>query len=211
MSFAAGTERTRFSVHADFFEMTCCQYDYRLEQPDDIDAIEILHAHAFGPGRFTRTAFRMREGVSHDPALSFVATALGRLVGSVRLTGIRIGDAPALLLGPLAVEPDYKKRSIGKTLVARSLAAATDNGHRLVMLVGDHPYYGPLGFDRVPFGKIQLPGPVDPARLLLAELVPGAAQSATGMAGSAVPAQEPDVTSASVSKVATGRVPVSTG
>lgn len=157
-------------------------YVIRLELPSDADAIEALHETAFGPGRFARTAFRLREGVPHDPALSFVALFGDRFGGAVRLTPIRIGDDPALLLGPLAVLPEMAGRGAGKALVATALAAARAAGHRLVLLVGDHPYYGPLGFARVPSGQITLPGPVDPNRLLIAELTPGAA-AARGLCG----------------------------
>ncbi len=154
----------------------------RLERPSDDLAIEAIHEEAFGPGRFARTAFRLREGHPHDPRLSFVATVGGDLVASVRLTPIRIGAAPALLLGPLAVRPHLKNRGIGKALMRTAMEAARVDGHRLVLLVGDLPYYWPFGFRPVPPGSIEMPGPVDPARLLLAELAPGAAAEARGRA-----------------------------
>jgi len=160
----------------------------REEASTDAGAIESLLDVAFGPGRFAKTAYRLREGVMPDPRLSFVAVAGDRLVGSVRLTPFAIGDAPALLLGPLAVEPAFAGRGAGRELVRTALAAARANGHRLVMLVGDLPYYGPLGFAPVPPGRIVLPGPVDPRRLLVCELVEGAAAEARGAARRVVPA-----------------------
>ncbi len=150
------------------------------EVPDDAVPIERLHERTFGPGRFARTAFRIREGVSHDPALSFTARIGTLLVGSVRLSPVTIGDAAALLLGPLTVEPPFRGRGIAKALVARSLEEAKTRGHRLVLLVGDEPYYGPLGFTRIKKGQVRMPGPVDPARLLVAELVPGAFDGVSG-------------------------------
>lgn len=154
----------------------------RAEASCDAAAIESLLDVAFGPGRFAKTAYRLREGVPHDPALSFVAMTGDQLVGSVRLTGIRIGAAPALLLGPLAVLPSFANRGAGRELVRTSLAAAREAGHRLVLLVGDLPYYGPLGFAPVPPGRIEMPGPVDPARLLACALVPGAVAETHGAA-----------------------------
>jgi len=154
----------------------------RPELAADHASIETLLDAAFGPGRFAKTAYRLREGVPADLALSFVALAGMRLIGSVRLTAIRIGAAPALLLGPLAVHPDFEGRGAGRALVRSALDAARADGHGLVLLVGDPPYYGPLGFAAVPPGQIALPGPVDPRRLLAAELVPGAAAAARGMA-----------------------------
>lgn len=153
----------------------------RPETADDQAAIDLLHDHAFGPGRFARTAARLREGVPADPVLSLVAIQSGRLAGSVKMTPITIGTAPALLLGPLAVDPDFGNRGIGRSLVRETCAQARALGHRLVLLVGDLPYYGPLGFHPVPQHRITLPGPVDPRRLLIAELVEGAAATAEGL------------------------------
>ncbi|WP_018700920.1 GNAT family N-acetyltransferase [Amorphus coralli] len=161
--------------------MTAETHQIRLEDPGDAPAIDNLNDAAFGPGRFARTAYRLREGVPHDPAISFVATWNGRLVGSVRLTPMEIGDAPALLLGPLAVHPDVANRGIGRALVRTSVERAAELGHRLVLLVGDPPYYAPVGFAPVTPGRITLPGPVDPRRILAAELT-GDAGSITGEA-----------------------------
>lgn len=149
-------------------------FTYRLEQPDDDPAIETLHSEAFGPGRFARAAYRLREGIPHDPALSFVAHARERMIASVRVTAIAIGGRPALLLGPLVVLPSYKGRGAGKELVRMAVEAARAAGHAVVMLVGDEDYYGPLGFARLSPYQITLPGPVDPSRVLVAGLVEGA-------------------------------------
>lgn len=149
-------------------------YLIRLEAAGDVPAIDVLNDAAFGPGRFARTAYRMREGVPHDPALAFVATVGDRLVGSVRLTPIQVGADPALLLGPLAVHPDVANRGIGRALVRTAVARARALGHRLVLLVGDPPYYAPVGFSPVRPGQITFPGPVDPHRLLAVHLDDGA-------------------------------------
>jgi predicted N-acetyltransferase YhbS len=142
--------------------------------PADFPAVSRLHAKVFGPGRFTRTAYRVREGA---PALSpycRVALLGDRLVAAVRFTPINIGRVGgALLLGPLAVEPDLAGQGFGKRLIGEALEAAKADGVKLVVLVGDVPYYGRFGFSPVPPGQITLPGPVDPQRLLAAELQPG--------------------------------------
>jgi len=150
------------------------------ETADDADAIDRLHERTFGPGRYAKTAYRIREGGPHALALSFTARIGTLLVGSVRLTRIRIGESPALLLGPLTVEPPFRERGIGLALIERALADARQQGHRLVVLVGDEPYYGRAGFRRVPKGQAVMPGPVDPERLLVAELVPGAFDGVAG-------------------------------
>ncbi|MCW5697618.1 MAG: N-acetyltransferase [Bauldia sp.] len=161
-------------------DQTITAYAVRPEQPADTPAIDALNDRVFGPGRHVRAAYRLREGVPHDPALSLVATAHGAIVGSVRLTPIAIGGRPALLLGPLCVEPAWQNRGCGKALVRGSVEAARAAGHALVLLVGDEPYYGPLGFRRIPPGKVTMPGPVDPLRLLIAELRQGAAEGLAG-------------------------------
>lgn len=150
------------------------------ETPDDSLAIDRLHERTFGPGRFARTAHRLREGRGHLLALSFTARVGTLLVGSVRLTPIRIGETAGLMLGPLAVEPTFRGRGIGARLIKRSLDEARRLGHRLVLLVGDEPYYSRSGFRRVPKALVKMPGPVDPARLLIAELVEGAFENVKG-------------------------------
>jgi predicted N-acetyltransferase YhbS len=127
-----------------------------------------------------KTAYRLREGAPHSSELSFTARIGTLLVGSVQLTPILVGDAKALLLGPLTVEPPFRERGIGQMLVDRALAQAKTSGHRLVILVGDEPYYAKSGFKRVPRRKVAMPGPVDPARLLVCELVEGAAAGISG-------------------------------
>jgi len=151
------------------------------ETPEDTAAIDRLHARTFGPGRFAKSAYRIREEVDHIPELSFTARVGTLLVGSVRLSPVVIGTTPALLLGPLTVEPPFRVRGIGQKLIERALAEAKGRGHRLVVLVGDEPYYGKAGFKRIPKGLVALPGPVDPARMLIAELAPGAFDGVSGM------------------------------
>jgi len=150
------------------------------ETPADADPIERLYERTFGPGRYARTAFRVREGAGHLVDLSFTARIGTLLVGSVRLTPIRIGETAALLLGPLTVEPPFRRRGIGLALMQSALAAAKRKGHQLVVLVGDEPYYAKAGFRRVPKGQARMPGPVDPERLLVAELVDGAFAGVAG-------------------------------
>jgi predicted N-acetyltransferase YhbS len=156
------------------------------EQPDDAVAIDHLTARTFGPGRYAKTAYRIREDVTHIPELSFTARVGTLLVGSVRLSPIVIGTVPALLLGPLTVEPPFRDRGIGQALIARALEIAKEKGHRLVILVGDEPYYGKAGFKPIAKGQVTLDGPVDPARLLVAELAPAAFDGVKGAIRAAI-------------------------
>jgi len=151
------------------------------ESLSDALAIERLHERTFGPGRYARSAYRIREGRGHLLELSFIARIGTLMVGSIRLTPICIGDTPALLLGPLTVEPPFRSRGLGSALILRSLQDAKAQGHRLVVLVGDEPYYARSGFKRIPRGRVKMPGPVNPARLLVNELEPGAFDGVSGL------------------------------
>ena len=150
------------------------------ETPADAPAIDRLNERTFGPGRYAKTAYRLREQVRHGLDVSFTArigTLWSDLCGFRRFS---IGETKALLLGPLTVEPAFRERGVGQALIERALKDAAAKGHRLVVLVGDEPYYGKCGFKRVPPGRATMPGPVDPARLLVAELAPGAFEGVSG-------------------------------
>lgn len=156
-------------------------FKIQLETADDAPALSQLSADAFGPGRFSRSAYRVREGVPPVLALSLTGWLAGRLVGGVRFTAIRIGDDEgAVLLGPLLVDPCVRGKGYGKALVSEGLVRARKEGFGLVLLVGDVPYYDRFGFAPAPPGQIVMPGPVDPARLLVAEITPGALEGVAG-------------------------------
>jgi predicted N-acetyltransferase YhbS len=154
--------------------------------PADQAAIEKLDERVFGPGRFARSAYRLREGVAADLSLSYVARVGRLLVGANRMTPIRCGGKAALLLGPLSVEPAFRSAGIGEALVMKSLEAARFAGHQLVLLVGDMSYYGRMGFEPVPGGTLVFPGPVDPARLLYCALTKGAFDGVKGRVSRAI-------------------------
>lgn len=140
----------------------------RAERPEDAEAIEALVDLAFGPGRFAKTAYRLREGVRPEARLSFVAQdgAGDALWGSVRFWPVTIGQSLALLLGPLAVVPQLRGRGIGISLMQHGLRAAAALNYSAVVLVGDEPYYAKVGFARLMPGQVRFPGPVDPERVL---------------------------------------------
>lgn len=152
----------------------------RNELPGDAAAIERLHERAFGPGRYARTAFRLREGAGHDMACCFAAHVGTFLAGSVRVTPVSVGGLPAVMLGPLTVDPAFEGKGVGGALMNRAITAARDLGYALVLLVGDAPYYQRFGFRPIPVGQMTLPGPVDPARFLMLELIEGTLASAKG-------------------------------
>lgn len=160
------------------------------ELPRHAAAIEMLLDTAFGPDRLTKTAYRLRAGVA--PIRDLCLVALGHddvgnevLKGTIRYWPVSIGDAgvPALLLGPIAVNPGLQGSGLGSRLIRMTLNKAAAAGHRAVLLIGDAPYYGRFGFTRALTGKMQFPGPVDLDRFLGVELVAGALDGVSGMVG----------------------------
>ncbi len=143
-------------------------FSVRLQSHDDNDWVENLHSRAFGPGRFARTAFRVREILPVDPELCLIALLEGKRVGSVWMTPITLGSHKGCLLGPLAIEPNFHNKGLGKMLVKIVTQMALNREiYEFVVLVGDEKYYGDMGFVRVKAGTIIFPGPVDPNRILI--------------------------------------------
>ncbi|MGA9793894.1 MAG: N-acetyltransferase [Rhizomicrobium sp.] len=155
-------------------------WQIRHERPEDAALVDALLAESFGPGRYAKSAYRLREGVAPVAALSFVAVEDGVLRGSVRFWPVRVGMEKALLLGPLAVESDQRGRGIGIALMNKGIEDARKLGHTAIILVGDEPYYGRVGFARLPPGRVKFPGPVDQSRILALSLNAGIAVTLCG-------------------------------
>lgn len=155
-------------------------YKYTAPHAHDANAIEALLDIAFGPGRLSRTSYRFREGVDQVTDLALTAWHENGLVGTIAYWPVKIGHkgTPALLLGPVAVEPSLRGLGIGVTLIRRTLAKARRMGHRVVVLVGDKDYYERFGFSAAePYG-IAMPGQAE--RLMVKALVPGALDEVSG-------------------------------
>lgn len=166
-----------------------------LELPAHAGAIETLLDTAFGPKRHSKTVYRLRRGVEPVADLSFVATDTAedgteRVVATIRYWPVMLGKTQALLLGPIAVAEECRSLGLGQKLIRHSLARAAELGHRIVILVGDAPYYVRFGFGREKMLGLSLPGPVDPARFLGLELVAGALDGVVGTV-SRVPTAKP--------------------
>ncbi len=141
-------------------------WQIRPESAQDAPLVEHLNAISFGPGRYAKSAYRLRDGVDPVTGLSFVAMDGAELLGSIRFWPVAIGMEKSLLLGPLAVQPGLRGRGIGIALMKHAIDAAREQGHASIVLVGDEPYYVRVGFARLAPGRIRFPGPVDPARVL---------------------------------------------
>ena len=153
---------------------------HTFETPADRPLVDALIARAFGPGRFAKTAERLREGNAPILELSAVAWADDALVGCARLWPVAIGETPALMLGPFAVEAAYRSLGLGAALIEHACNAAAAAGYGLVLLVGDESYFAPVGFAAAPARRVAMPGPVDQRRVLVRALIPGAADTLIG-------------------------------
>ena len=164
----------------------------RKERPAEAATRDALLDLAYGPARFTKTSQRLREG--RRPELALVAAESRRIVGTVQLWEVSAGpDRPALLLGPLAVAPDRRKRGIGSTLVHHALREAARRHFGAVLLVGD-AYYSRFGFSSEKTNALWLPGPYERHQLLGCELKPGALDGARGLISARGPLeQRPDL------------------
>jgi len=152
------------------------------ERPHTVAARERLLDLAFGPARRAKTSERLREGRMPAPGLAISALDGRTLVGTVRLWSVDAGPGrPALLLGPLAVDPALRGEGIGTRLMKDALAEAARRGHGAVLLVGDAPYYERFGFSAELTGDLALPGPYERERFLGLELVSGALEGASGL------------------------------
>jgi predicted N-acetyltransferase YhbS len=154
-----------------------------VERAADAAAVEALVAQAFGPGRYVKTAERLREGSEPIAGLCFVVREAGMVTGTVRLWPVEAAGVRLAFLGPIAVHASRRSDGLGAALVEHACAAARAAGWPGVLLVGDEPYFGRFGFKRV---KLTLPGPVNPARVLLLEHEAGAVVPKLAAAGAVV-------------------------
>ncbi len=154
---------------------------YRLaqEQPSDWWEVEALYDLCFAPGREMLSSYRLRDGVDPVPELCLLARGdAGAVAAAIRYWPVRVGDAAALLLGPVATHPIHQGEGLAALLIGESLAIARRAGWDRVMLVGDAPYYGRFGFARL--DGPDMPPPTNPDRVLGLSLTGGDAWAGVG-------------------------------
>src|SRR5258707_4827036 len=153
----------------------------RAERALDVVAREALLDACFGENRHMRTCQRLRDGRAPAEGLALSVVHEGRLVGTLRLWHVSAGGIPALVLGPLAVDPSCRELGVGAALMNQALTAAKARGHGAVVLLGDAPYYARFGFSGLKTRELSLPGPFERDRLLSLELRAGALDGARGL------------------------------
>jgi len=148
-------------------------YELAAENADDLWEVEALYDTCFAPGRTALSSYRLREGVPPVSGLSLVARdELDILAGAIRFWPVLVGGHTSLLLGPVAVHPTRQGEGLGALLIETSLELAGPQGWDRVMLVGDAPYYGRYGFERL--DNVIMPPPTNPDRVLGRALREGA-------------------------------------
>lgn len=153
---------------------------FARERRDDGPLVDDLIDRAFGPGRYAKSAERLREGNAPRLDLSVCAWDGQALVGCARQWPILIGQTPAVFLGPFAVEKAWRSRGLGAALIVRADRLSAEAGEGLTLLVGDMAYFGQFGFQQTTPGSVILPGPVDPRRVLWRAHRDGALEGVSG-------------------------------
>lgn len=154
----------------------------RHERLADFDAREALLDASFGETRYRKSSERLREGRLPAEGLSFIASEGRRVIGTVRLWNVSVGnDKDALLLGPMAVAEDCRSLGLGGAMMRRAIQTVRKLGHDAIVLVGDPEYYTRFGFSGEKTGALWMPGPFERHRLLGRELTAGALDGARGM------------------------------
>ncbi len=173
--------RTAVSTRKTALQVSAAPFAIRAEKASDVTAREALLDVCFGANRHARTCQRLRDGRLPAEGLAFSAVREGRLVGTVRLWHVSAGGKPALVLGPLAVDPSCRKLGVGAELMRHALDVAKRRGHGAVILLGDAPYYARFGFSAEKTAELALPGPFERNRLLGLELRDDALDGAWGI------------------------------
>jgi len=156
-------------------------FEIRKTQDSDRPAIETVLDATFGAKRQESPAYRLREEASLCPDLSFVICVKGSLCASIAYWHLQLHKSKdpckpcacvdrAILLGPLAVSPQYRGQDFGTVLISHSLRIARTMGHKIVVLIGDLPFYERFGFSADPCRNWKLPVAHDPSRLLTLHL-----------------------------------------
>ncbi len=159
-------------------EETADVMELRPENDNDWWEVEALFDLAFAPGREALSSYRLRDGVPPVDDLCLVARDDdGILAAAIRFWPVQVGDAPSLLLGPIAVHPTRQGEGLGAFLMEEALGRATHWDR--VMLVGDAPYYGRFGFLKL--DGVTMPPPTNPDRVLGRALIDNAWTGVTGL------------------------------
>jgi predicted N-acetyltransferase YhbS len=176
------------SVRAFFAPSTSTAFFIDTEKSSDAFARERLLDNAMGPNRKKKSSEKLRRNRLPAEGLALVArNPSGQVIGTVRLWNIEAGitregdSVPALLLGPLAVDPSHEGKGVGAALMRAAILEAKTRGHGAILLVGDASYYERFGFSASRTATLMMPGPFARERFLALELTEGWLDGAVGV------------------------------
>jgi putative acetyltransferase len=148
------------------------QISVRSETPSDYHVIYDITARAFAPMPFAAGDEQVLINNLRDAgalAISRVAEVNGHVRGHVAFSSAQAADGstPWFALGPIAVDPAFQRRGIGKALILNGIQALRDRGALGCILVGDSKYYQRFGF--VPEPEL-CPSPYPPEYFMIMPL-----------------------------------------
>lgn len=148
----------------------------RPERPPEFEQVEELHRLAFGGPNEAQVVANVRRAAGHLPDFSLVGildSPEGEvLAGHILFSHVGLEDDTGtvrrvLVLGPLAVHPDFQRRGVAGGLIRAGVQQAEARGEALIVVRGWDRIYGPFGFMPASAQGIVPPGDL-PARSYLA-------------------------------------------
>lgn len=138
--------------------------EIRPETPGDHRAIADVVTRAFGSPAEARLVEAIRASPEYLRDLALVALVDDHVVGHVMISRCTLldvagGESTAVMLSPLAVDPDHQGGGLGGRLVREVTSRASAAGHSFVVLEGDPSYYSRFGFEPAGRYDIELPLP----------------------------------------------------
>ncbi len=165
----------------------------RREREEEEREVEFLVRESFWnvyrPGCLEHFVLhRLRKDPAFVPELDLVMEKDGRLIGQNMFMRavIRSDDGrqiPIMTMGPICIDPEYKRRGYGKRLLDESLIRAAALGCGALCFEGNIGFYGKSGFIYArDFGirYHELPEGADDSFFLCRELIPGYLDGITG-------------------------------
>jgi len=117
----------------------------------DTESIRQVHVDAFGDegAAVANLAIALLNDETAKPLFCLVAEEEDRVVGSIIFSRAGIeghDDLAVYILAPLAVDPGFQHRGVGRALIEHGLDILRRQGASLVFVLGDPAYYARVGF-----------------------------------------------------------------
>ena len=135
---------------------------------EDNDKIIKLLYKSFGPGRFARSVYRLREKNDRDTEFSYIYELNNQILSSISYYKTFLNnDINGLLLGPLAVDPEHRGKGYGVELVKYTIALIKKTmAYDFILVIGDYHYYEKFGFKKID-NTFSFYGPVNSEKVLI--------------------------------------------